>query len=340
MNKKYKVAVIGATGNVGQAILSVLHERNFPIETIDVLASMDSHGKEVSFGDEKILNIKNIETYDNYKNIDIAFFAAGSFVSEQYVKKFSDAGAIVIDNSSLYRMNEDVPLVIPEVNAYALANHKNIIANPNCSTIQLLMILKPLHDQAEIKRVIVSTYQSVSGAGREAMDELYSQTKSTFLFTKSAPNKFPKQIAFNIIPQIGDFVEDGNTQEELKIIQETKKILDTNIEVAATCVRVPVFVGHSEAVNIEFKKPISEKQAIQILKNAPGVQLSGNNSSSYMTPIECAGEDDVFVSRIRKDCSAENALSLWIVADNMKKGAALNAVQIAEYLIKQHSLNE
>jgi aspartate-semialdehyde dehydrogenase len=331
----YKVAIVGATGNVGREMLNVLSERNFPIDELHALASRRSVGTEVSFGD-KTLRCKDLETFD-FKGIDICLMSAGSAVSKEYSPRIGAKGCIVIDNSSHWRYDQDVPLIVPEVNAAAIAGYKkkNIIANPNCSTAQLVVVLKPLHDAATIKRVVVSTYQSVSGAGKDAMDELWSQTKGKYVPGQEVdPKLFPKPIAFNVIPHIDVFMEDGYTKEEWKMLAETKKILDPKIKLTATCVRVPVFVGHSEAVNIEFAKPISADEAREILRNAPGISVVDKREpGGYITPVEAAGEFDTFVSRIREDTTVENGLALWIVSDNLLKGAALNAVQIAEALV-------
>ena len=332
----YKVAVVGATGNVGRVMLDILHERRFPADEVVAVASRRSHGTEVSFGD-KILKVKAIDHYD-FSDVDICLMSAGGAVSKEWSPKIAAKGAVVIDNSSAWRMDPDVPLIVPEVNADAIAGFrkKNIIANPNCSTAQLVVALKPLHDHAKIKRVVVATYQSVSGAGKDAMDELFSQTKSVFTLEENESKKFPKRIAFNLIPQIDVFMEDGYTKEEWKMMMETKKILDPKIKLTATCVRVPVFVGHSEAVNIEFEQPISADEAREILRAAPGVLVvDKHEDGGYVTPIECAGEDATFVSRIRKDPTVEHGLNMWVVSDNLRKGAALNAVQIAEVLINR-----
>ncbi|MEZ5691026.1 MAG: aspartate-semialdehyde dehydrogenase [Rickettsiales bacterium] len=337
---KYKVAVVGATGNVGRAMLSILSERNFPVSEVVALASKRSLGKEVSFGDIKTLKIKALEDYD-FSDTDIALFSPGSEVSKIYAPTAAKAGCVVIDNTSYFRMNPDIPLVIPEVNADALKDFRknNIIANPNCSTMQMLVALKPLHELAKIKRIVVSTYQSVSGAGKPAMDELYDQTKSIYMNEKQEAKKFTKQISFNVIPHIDSFVESGATKEEMKMVNETKKILDKDIEVIATCVRVPVFVGHSEAVFLEFENPISLEQAWEALQNAKGVTLYDEpKDGGYCTPLECAGEDDVFISRLRLDTTVKNGLAMWIVSDNLRKGAALNTIQIAEELITNYGL--
>ncbi len=331
----YKIAIVGVTGNVGREILNVLHERKFPVDELYALASRRSVGKEVSFGN-KTIKCRDLETFD-FRGVDICLMSAGSTVSKEYAPRIGAQGCVVIDNSSCWRYDQDVPLIVPEVNAHALAgfNKKNIIANPNCSTAQLVVALKPLHDAATITRVVVSTYQSVSGAGKDAMDELWSQTKGKYVPGQEVePKKFPKQIAFNCIPHIDVFMEDGFTKEEWKMLAETKKILDPKIKLTATCVRVPVFVGHSESVNIEFAKPISADEAREILRHAPGISvLDKREPGGYITPIEAAGEFDTFVSRIREDATVPNGLTMWIVSDNLLKGAALNAVQIAEALI-------
>lgn len=330
----YKVVVAGATGNVGREMLNILAEREFPVTEIAALASRKSLGTEVSFGD-KTLKTKDLETFD-FTGWDIALFAVGSEATKLYAPKAAAAGCVVIDNSSLYRYDPDVPLVVPEVNADAVLGYKkkNIIANPNCSTAQMVVALKPLHDRARIKRVVVATYQSVSGAGKEGMDELWNQTKAIYNPTDDVPaKKFSKQIAFNVIPHIDVFLDDGSTKEEWKMVAETKKILDPKIKVTATCVRVPVFVGHSEAVNVEFEDALDWQEASDILREAPGVLVVDKREpGGYITPIECVGEYATYVSRIREDSTVENGLSLWIVSDNLRKGAALNAVQIAEVL--------
>jgi aspartate-semialdehyde dehydrogenase len=336
----YKVAVIGATGNVGREILAILAERKFPVREVVALASSKSRGKEVSFGDTKILKCKVLEDYD-FTGTDIALFSPGASVSKIFAPIAAEQGCVVIDNTSFFRMDKEIPLVVPEVNAYALENfrHRNIIANPNCSTMQMVVALKPLHDAAVIKRIVVSTYQSVSGAGKDAMDELYNQTKDLFVHEHRAAKKFTKRIAFNVIPHIDVFMDDGSTKEEWKMVQETKKILDPEIEVTATCVRVPVFVGHAEAINIEMENPLSAEEARDLLQDAPGVQvIDAHENGGYQTPVESAGEDAVFVSRIREDHTVENGLNLWVVSDNLRKGAALNAVQIAEELIHNYNL--
>jgi aspartate-semialdehyde dehydrogenase len=336
----YKVAVVGATGNVGREMLGVLDERKFPADEVVALASRRSVGVEVSYGD-RTLKVKALEHYD-FSDVDICLMSAGGSVSKEWSPKIGAAGAVVIDNSSAFRMDPDVPLIVPEVNADATAGftRKNIIANPNCSTAQLVVALKPLHDAATIKRVVVSTYQSVSGAGKDAMDELFSQTKAVYTNDELVAKKFPKRIAFNVIPQIDVFMEDGYTKEEWKMMMETKKILDPKIRLSATCVRVPVFVGHSEAVNVEFEKPISPDEARDILRKAPGcLVIDKHEPGGYVTPYEAAGEDATYISRIREDATVENGLAFWCVSDNLRKGAALNAVQIAEVLINRKLLS-
>ncbi|MGQ0589574.1 MAG: aspartate-semialdehyde dehydrogenase [Sphingosinicella sp.] len=332
----YRVVVVGATGNVGREMLNILAERAFPADEIAAVASPRSTGDLIDFGDSgQELKVRNIEHFD-FAGWDIALFAAGSAVSKAYAPKAAAAGCTVIDNSSLYRMDPDVPLIVPEVNAAAIDGYRarNIIANPNCSTAQLVVALKPLHDAATIKRVVVATYQSVSGAGKAGMDELFEQSRNIFVGDSNEPAKFPKQIAFNVIPQAGDFLEDGSTTEEWKLMVETKKILDPRIKISATCVRVPVFVGHSEEINIEFEKEISAEEAQAILREAPGVMLvDKREDGGYVTPVECVGEYATYVSRVREDSTVENGLSLWCVSDNLRKGAALNAIQIAEEMI-------
>jgi aspartate-semialdehyde dehydrogenase len=334
----YKVAVVGATGNVGREMLSVLAERQFPVSEVVALASTRSVGTEVSFGD-RILKVKALDYFD-FKGTDICLMSAGGKVAKEWAPKIVAQGALVIDNSSAWRMDRGVPLVVPEVNADALSEiTKGIIANPNCSTVQLVVALKPLHDLATIKRAVIATYQSVSGAGKDAMDELFRQTRAVFVADPIEREKFTKQIAFNVIPHIDVFLDSGYTKEEWKMMVETQKILDPDIQVTATCVRVPVFIGHSEAVTLEFDKPITAEKARAVLRAAPGVLLiDKREDGGYATPIECAGEDATYVSRIRKDPTVENGLSLWIVADNLRKGAALNAVQIAECLINRKLL--
>lgn len=334
----YNIAVLGATGAVGHEIITILEERNFPIENIYALASKRSVGKEVSFGD-KVLKVENVENF-NFSSVDIAIFSAGSDVSEKWAPIAGDKGCIVIDNTSHFRMDPDVPLIIPEVNPEALEGYrnKNIIANPNCSTIQMLVPLKPLHDLAIIKRIVVSTYQSVSGAGKSAMDELWDQTRKMFFNeTETQESKnFNKRIAFNVIPQIDKFLDDGSTKEEVKMVNETKKILDSTIEVSATCVRVPVFIGHAESVNIEFENNISIEEIRDILGDTDGVSLVDNiETETYITPIECVSDFSVFVSRLRLDHTVPSGINMWVVSDNLRKGAALNSVQIAEELINR-----
>jgi len=341
MTAGYKVAVVGATGNVGREMLKTLAQREFPAREVVALASMRSTGKEVSFGDFKILKIQDLAKYD-FHGTDIALFSPGSKVSAEFAPKAAASGCVVIDNTSQFRTDPDIPLVVPEVNAQAISEYtkKNIIANPNCSTIQMVTVLKPLHDAAKIKRIVVSTYQSVSGAGKEAMDELYNQTKSIYMNDIKKSEKFTKRISFNVIPHIDVFMEDGNTKEEWKMVNETKKIMGEDIPVSATCVRVPVFVGHSESINIEFEKPITPEEVRKILKSAPGVKVYDEpKDGGYMTPVEIVGEDDVYVSRIRKDSTVKNGINLWCVGDNLRKGAALNAIQIAEHLIANYNLN-
>ena len=332
----FRVAVVGATGNVGREMLGILAERAFPADEVVALASRRSQGTEVSFGDQT-LKVKALEHHD-FSDVDICLMSAGSAVSKEWSPRIAAAGAVVIDNSSCWRYDADVPLIVPEVNADAVAGFrkKGIIANPNCSTAQLVVVLKPLHEQATITRVVVATYQSVSGAGKEAMDELFSQTKSIYVLDEITPKKFPKRIAFNLIPHIDVFMEDGFTKEEWKMVAETKKILDPKIKLVATCVRVPVFVGHSEAVTIEFERPITADEARETLRNAPGViVVDKREPGGYATPYEAVGEDATYVSRIREDATVENGLALWCVSDNLRKGAALNAVQIAECLINR-----
>ena len=331
----YKVAVVGATGNVGRELLQTLAEREFPVDEVVALASSRSAGMEASFGEDNVLKVQDLATYD-FRGVDIVLSSPGASVSAEHSPRAAKAGAVVVDNTSHFRMDPDVPLVVPEVNPEAIAGFtkKGIIANPNCSTIQLMVALKPLHDLAKIRRIVVATYQSVSGSGKAAMDELFNQTRGIFVNDPVMKEQFTKQIAFNVIPHIDAFMDDGSTKEEWKIVAETKKILDPGIKVTATCVRVPVFIGHGEAVNLEFENEITEKTARAALKQAPGVTvIDHRQDEGYVTPQECAGEDPVFVSRIREDPTIENGLSLWIVADNLRKGAALNTVQIAEVLI-------
>jgi aspartate-semialdehyde dehydrogenase len=336
----YRVAVVGATGNVGREMLQTLADRSFPVGDVVALASERSVGSEVSFGDEQTLKVHNLATYD-FRGTDIVLSSPGAKVSAVYSPKAAAAGAVVIDNTSHFRMEPDVPLVVPEVNPDAIAGYtrRGIIANPNCSTIQMVVALKPLHDVARIRRVVVATYQSVSGAGKDAMDELFNQTRGIYVNepAESHRRKFTKQIAFNVIPHIDSFMDDGSTKEEWKMAVETRKILDPSIQVQATCARVPVFVGHAEAVNVEFERPISEEEARAALAKAPGVVVVDYRADEgYVTPQECAGEDAVYVSRLRRDPTVANGLSFWCVADNLRKGAALNAVQIAEELVRTH----
>jgi aspartate-semialdehyde dehydrogenase len=334
----YKVAVVGATGAVGREMLQTLAEREFPVDEAVALASAKSKGREVSFGDETVLTVMDLDTYD-FKGMDIALFSAGGSISAKYAPRAAKAGAVVIDNTSHFRMEKDVPLVVPEVNPQAIAGYtkRNIIANPNCSTIQMVVALKPLHDIARIKRVVVSTYQSVSGAGQSAMDELFNQTRSIYMNQPVVKEEFTKQIAFNVIPHIDVFMDDGSTKEEWKMRVETRKILDPDIEISATCVRVPVFIGHGEAIHVEFAKPITEKEARTALRNAPGIALVDHQQDEgYVTPAEAAGEDAVYVSRLRQDPSVKHGISFWCVSDNLRKGAALNSVQIAETLIASY----
>jgi len=333
-----KVAVVGATGNVGREMLSILAERGFPARDVTAVASERSIGVEVSYGEDDVLRVEDLDRFD-FSGIDIALFSPGARVSAVHAPRAVEDGAIVIDNTSHFRMEPDVPLVVPEVNPQAIGQYKKrgIIANPNCSTIQMVVALKPLHDLARVKRVVVATYQSVSGAGRDAMDELFNQTRSIYVNDPIAKEQFTKQIAFNCIPHIDVFMEDGSTKEEWKMAVETRKILDPEIAVQATCVRVPVFIGHAEAVTVEFERPITVANARAALKEAPGISVVDHRvDEGYVTPQEAAGEDAVFVSRIRRDSTVRNGLSLWVVADNLRKGAALNAVQIAEILIRDH----
>jgi len=335
----YRVVVVGATGNVGREMLNILSEREFPIDEIAAVASARSTGTDIEFGETgRMLKVRNIEHFD-FTGWDIALFAAGSGPTKIYAPKAAAAGCVVIDNSSLYRMDPDVPLVVPEVNPEAIDGYtrRNIIANPNCSTAQLVVALKPLHDKAVIRRVVVATYQSVSGAGKDGMDELFEQSRAIFVGDQVETRKFTKQIAFNVIPHIDVFLDDGSTKEEWKMVVETKKILDPKIKVTATCVRVPVFVGHSEAVNIEFENEISAQEAQDLLREAPGIMLvDKREDGGYVTPVECVGDYATYVSRVREDSTIENGLSLWCVSDNLRKGAALNAVQIAELLGRRH----
>jgi aspartate-semialdehyde dehydrogenase len=336
----YKIAVVGATGNVGREMLNILSERQFPADEVHALASRKSIGMEVSFGD-KVLKCKDLEQFD-FSTVDFCVMSAGGTVSKEWSPKIGAKGCIVIDNSSAWRYDQDVPLIVPEVNAHVLteymakASRKNIIANPNCSTAQMVVALKPLHDVAKIKRVVVSTYQSVSGAGKDGLDELWNQTKGIFVTDSPEPKKFTKQIAFNVIPHIDVFLDSGDTKEEWKMSAETKKILDPKIKVTATCVRVPVFVGHSEAINIEFENPITADEARDILREAPGCMvIDKRENGGYVTPVECVGDYATFISRIREDATIDNGLNIWVVSDNLRKGAALNAVQIAEAIINR-----
>ena len=334
----FKVAVVGATGNVGREILTTLAERDFPADDVVALASTRSIGKEVSFGEDDILKVQSLDTYD-FRGIDIVLSSPGAKVSAVFAPRAAKAGAVVIDNTSCFRMEPDVPLVVPEVNPQAIleSTKRGIIANPNCSTIQMVVALKPLHDLARIKRVVVATYQSVSGAGRAAMDELFNQTRAIYVNDPVKREHFTKQIAFNAIPHIDIFMDDGSTKEEWKMAVETRKILDPDIAVTATCVRIPVFIGHGEAINVEFERPLGENEASAALRRAPGVTVVDHRADEgYVTPTEAAGEDHVYVSRIRRDPTVPHGLSLWVVADNLRKGAALNAVQIAEILVRDH----
>jgi aspartate-semialdehyde dehydrogenase len=335
----YRVAVVGATGNVGREMLAILAEREFPMDEVAAVASSRSQGMQVELGDTgQMLKCQSIEHFD-FTGWDMALFAAGSGPAKEYAPKAAAAGCVVIDNSSLYRMDPDIPLIVPEVNpdAIDMYSRRNIIANPNCSTAQMVVALKPLHDAATIKRVVVSTYQSVSGAGKAGMDELFEQSRAIFVGDQVNVAKFTKQIAFNVIPHIDVFLDDGSTKEEWKMVVETKKILDPKIKVNATCVRVPVFVGHSEAINIEFEREISAEQAQDILREAPGLMLvDKREDGGYVTPVECAGDGATYVSRVREDPTVESGLTLWCVSDNLRKGAALNAVQIAELLGRRH----
>ncbi len=335
----YKIVVVGATGNVGREMLNVLVEREFPYDELAAVASSRSQGSEIEIGDTgKMLKVQNIEHFD-FSGWDIALFAAGSGPTREYAPKAAAAGCVVIDNSSLYRMDPDVPLIVPEVNPEAIDGYKkrNIIANPNCSTAQMVVALKPLHDAATIKRVVVSTYQSVSGAGKGGMDELFEQSRAIFVGDPKENHVFTKQIAFNVIPHIDVFLDDGSTKEEWKMVVETKKILDPKIKVTATCVRVPVFVGHSESINIEFENELSASDAQKILRDAPGIMLvDKREDEGYVTPVECVGDGATFISRVREDPTVENGLNIWCVSDNLRKGAALNAVQIAELLGRKH----
>ena len=336
----YKIAVVGATGNVGREMLNILAEREFPADEVFAIASRRSMGVEVSYGD-RILKCMDLEQFD-FTRADFCLMSAGSAVAKEWAPRIGATGCIVIDNSSCWRYDSEVPLVVPEVNAHVLVEYmarpkrRNIIANPNCSTAQLVVVLKPLHDVARIRRVVVSTYQSVSGAGKEGLDELWNQTKGIFVTDSPTPKKFTKQIAFNVIPHIDVFMDSGDTKEEWKMNVETKKILDPKIKLVATCVRVPVFVGHSEAVNIEFETPLSAEEARDILREAPGCMvIDKREDGGYVTPVECVGDFATFVSRIRDDATIENGINLWVVSDNLRKGAALNTVQIAECIINR-----
>ncbi len=332
----YKIAVVGATGNVGREVLDILDERGFPAGEVVALASRRSQGTEVSFGD-RTLKVQALDNYD-FTGTDIAIMSAGGAISKEWAPKIAAKGCVVIDNSSAWRYDPDVPLIVPEVNADAIEGFakKNIIANPNCSTAQLVVALKPLHEKARIKRVVVATYQSVSGAGKDAMDELFNQTKAVFVSDPVEAKKFTKRIAFNVIPHIDVFMDDGFTKEEWKMVAETKKMLDPKIKLTATCVRVPVFVGHAEAVNIEFEDEISADEAREILREAPGcLVVDKREDGGYVTPHECAGEDATYISRIREDSTVDSGLSMWVVSDNLRKGAALNTVQIAELLVNR-----
>jgi len=334
----YRIAVVGATGNVGREMLTTLAERQFPADEIIPLASERSVGMRVSYGEDKVLTVRDLETFD-FRGVDIGLFSPGAKVSAVHAPRAAAAGCVVIDNTSQFRMDPDVPLVVPEVNPKAIAGYtkRNIIANPNCSTIQMVVALKPLHDRAKIKRVVVATYQSVSGAGKEGMDELFEQTRGVYMNQPVRPHNFTKQIAFNVIPHIDVFMDDGATKEEWKMAVETQKILDPGIKVIATCVRVPVFIGHSEAIHVEFEKPLSAAEARAILKSTPGISVVDHRADEgYVTPVECAGEDAVYVSRLRDDPTVEHGLAMWVVSDNLRKGAALNAVQIAEELIRTY----
>jgi aspartate-semialdehyde dehydrogenase len=334
----YRVAVVGATGNVGREMLTTLAERDFPVDEVVALASARSIGTEVSFGEDDVLKVRDLDSFD-FAGIDIALFSPGAKISAVHAPRAAKAGTVVIDNTSHFRMDPDVPLVVPEVNPKAIARfgRRNIIANPNCSTIQMVVALKPLHDLAKIKRVVVATYQSVSGGGKEAMEELFNQTRAVYVNDPIKPEQFTKRIAFNVIPHIDMFMDDGSTKEEWKMAVETRKILDPAIDVTATCVRVPVFIGHAEAVNVEFERAISVDEARRALKQAPGVIVIDHRADEgYVTPQESAGEDAVFVSRIRKDPTVKHGLNLWVVSDNLRKGAALNAVQIAELLTRDY----
>ena len=342
MSKKYNIAVVGATGNVGREILQILEQREFPIDNIHLLASSRSKGKKIEFKEQEIV-VEDLADFD-FSKVQIGLFSPGGTVSAEYAPKAVKKGCIVIDNTSHFRMNDDVPLIVPEVNADILQdyfddeNRSNIIANPNCSTIQMVVALKPIHDAAIINRIVVSTYQSVSGAGKENMDELWEQTKNIYANQKIEKKKFTKQIAFNAIPHIDSFLENGNTKEEQKMINETKKILDPNIRVSATCVRVPVFISHAESINVELDSPMTDGQARELLNKFENISvIDHRKDEGYVTPAEAAGEDKVYISRIRQDDTVDNGLNLWVVSDNLRKGAALNAVQIAEEIVQKYS---
>ena len=342
MSKKYNVAIAGATGNVGREIIQILEDREFPIDKLYLLASSRSKGQKIDFKGDEIV-VEDLAGFD-FSKVQISLFSPGGKVSAEFAPKAAKAGCLVIDNTSHFRMHENVPLIVPEVNASSLEeffnddDRSNIIANPNCSTIQMVVALKPLHDESIINRVVVSTYQSVSGAGKEAMDELFNQTQNVYTNKNIEKNKFTKQIAFNVIPHIDSFVDNGNTKEEEKMINETKKILDEGIKVSATCARVPVFISHAESINVEFDSPLSDEKASDLLKNFDGVSvIDYRKDEGYVTPVEAAGEDKVYVSRIRNDDSVDNGLNIWVVSDNLRKGAALNAVQIAEIVTNKYS---
>ena len=342
MGKKYNVAIAGATGNVGREIIQILEDRDFPIDKLYLLASSRSKGQKIDFKGDEIV-VEDLAEFD-FSKVQISLFSPGGKVSAEFAPKAAKAGCLVIDNTSHFRMHENVPLIVPEVNASSLEeffnddDRSNIIANPNCSTIQMVVALKPLHDESIINRVVVSTYQSVSGAGKEAMDELFNQTQNVYTNKNIEKNKFTKQIAFNVIPHIDSFVDNGNTKEEEKMINETKKILDEGIKVSATCARVPVFISHAESINVEFDSPLSDEKASDLLKNFDGVSvIDYRKDEGYVTPVEAAGEDKVYVSRIRNDDSVDNGLNIWVVSDNLRKGAALNAVQIAEIVTNKYS---
>ena len=344
MVEKFNIAIAGATGNVGREIIQILEEKNFPVKNLFLLASSKSKGKKINFKGEDIV-VKDLSKFD-FSRTQIALFSPGAKISAEFAPKAAKTGCIVIDNTSHFRMQEKIPLIVPEVNADVLENFfnnkekVNIIANPNCSTIQMVVALKPLHDAAIINRIVVSTYQSVSGAGKDAMEELFNQTKNIYANENVEKNKFTKQIAFNVIPHVDSFVDNGNTKEEEKMINETKKILDPGIKISATCVRVPVFISHAESINIEFDSSISDAKAKKILENSKNISvIDYRKDEGYVTPVEAAGEDKVYVSRIRKDDTLENGLNMWVVSDNLRKGAALNAVQIAEILIEKYSKN-